>query len=106
MIKVYIFVNQPFPYVPGDKSLHKLLSLLPLLRSDNVRVKDVYVSAAPALVQRCVDAPRRASAPDLCRQLLSYLLVHPALTHTDQRYAIRFLFFMLLINQSQKNFIH
>ncbi|XP_049875070.1 protein Smaug [Pectinophora gossypiella] len=70
----------------GGERLRQLLTLLPLLRTDNERAKDVYVSAAPALVQRCVDAPRRSSAtPDLCRQLLSYLLVHPALTHHDQR---------------------
>ncbi|KAJ2951514.1 hypothetical protein O0L34_g13664 [Tuta absoluta] len=70
----------------GSERLRQLLTLLPLMRTDNERAKDVYVSAAPALVQRCVDAPRRVSAaPDLCRQLLSYLLVHPALTHDDQR---------------------
>ncbi|XP_075976543.1 sterile alpha motif domain containing protein 4 smaug [Anticarsia gemmatalis] len=70
----------------GGERLRRLLNLLPLLRMDNERGKDIYVTAAPALVQRCVDAPRRSSvAPDLCRQLLSYLLVHPALTHHDQR---------------------
>lgn len=69
----------------GGERLHQLLTLLPLLNTDNERAKDVYVNAIPALVQRCVDAPRRSSmAPDLCRQLLSYLLVHPALTHHDQ----------------------
>ncbi|KAJ8719297.1 hypothetical protein PYW08_011472 [Mythimna loreyi] len=69
----------------GCERLHRLLGLLPLLRMDNERCKDVYVAAAPALVQRCVDAPRRASVvPELCRQLLSYLLVHPALSHQDQ----------------------
>ncbi|CAH0726822.1 unnamed protein product, partial [Brenthis ino] len=65
--------------------LRQLLTLLPLLRTDNERAKNVYVGAAPALVQRCVDAPRRTIAPELCRQLLSYLLVHPALTLHDQR---------------------
>ncbi|XP_026330846.1 protein Smaug [Hyposmocoma kahamanoa] len=70
----------------GTERLRQLLTLLPLLRTDNERAKDVYVSAVPVLVQRCVDAPRRMSAaPDLCRQLLSYLLVHPALTIHDQR---------------------
>lgn len=68
--------------------LQQLLGLLPLLRADNERGKAVYVAAVPALVQRCVDAPR-ASAPtpatDLCRQLLSYLLVHPALSQLEQR---------------------
>ncbi|CAH0400114.1 unnamed protein product [Chilo suppressalis] len=69
----------------GGDQLRQLLTLLPLLRIDNERAKDVYMTATPALVQRCVDAPRRSSiAPDLCRQLLSYLLVHPALTHHDQ----------------------
>ncbi|CAH0625204.1 unnamed protein product [Chrysodeixis includens] len=69
----------------GGERLRRLLALLPLLRMENERCKDVYVSAAPALVQRCVDAPRRSSVvPELCRQLLSYLLVHPALTHHDQ----------------------
>lgn len=70
----------------GTERLRQLLTLLPLLRTDNERAKDVYVGAVPVLVQRCVDAPRRLSAaPDLCRQLLSYLLVHPALTIHDQR---------------------
>ncbi|CAF4857947.1 unnamed protein product [Pieris macdunnoughi] len=68
----------------GERLL-KLLALLPLLRTDNERAKNIYVGAAPALVQRCVDAPRRTIAPDLCRQLLSYLLVHPALSLHDQR---------------------
>ncbi|XP_028174519.1 protein Smaug [Ostrinia furnacalis] len=67
------------------EQLLQLLTLLPLLRTDNERGKDVYMTATPALVQRCVDAPRRSSvAPELCRQLLSYLLVHPALTAHDQ----------------------
>ncbi|XP_034832593.1 protein Smaug [Maniola hyperantus] len=65
--------------------LRQLLTMLPLLRTDNERAKNVYVAATPALVQRCVDAPRRTPAPDLCRQLLSYLLVHPAFTVHDQR---------------------
>lgn len=70
----------------GGERLRRLLTLLPLLRMDNDRVKDLYVTAAPILVQKCVDAPRMCSvAPDLCRQLISYLLVHPALTHHDQR---------------------
>ncbi|CAK1542866.1 unnamed protein product [Leptosia nina] len=65
--------------------LRRLLTLLPLLRTDNEHAKNVYVGAAPALVQRCVDAPRITIASDLCRQLLSYLLVHPALSLHDQR---------------------
>ncbi|XP_053608663.1 protein Smaug [Plodia interpunctella] len=70
----------------GAEQLRRLLTLLPFLRTDNERAKDIYVTAAQALVQRCVDAPRRSTtAPDLCRQLLSYLLVHPALTHNDQK---------------------
>ncbi|XP_041981232.1 protein Smaug isoform X2 [Aricia agestis] len=76
-----------------EERLRQLLTLLPLLRTDNERTKCVYVSAVPALVQRCVDAPRRC-APDLCRQLLSYMLVHPALTvhdHTTLTQWLRFL---------------
>ncbi|XP_026752573.1 protein Smaug [Galleria mellonella] len=70
----------------GGEQLRRLLTLLPLLRTDNERAKDVYVTAAQTLVQRCVDSPRRSSvSSDLCRQLLSYLLLHPALTHTDQK---------------------
>nr|XP_026487969.1 protein Smaug isoform X2 [Vanessa tameamea] len=65
--------------------LRQLVRLVPLLRTDNERAKSVLVGAAPALVQRVLDAPRRHVAPDLCRQLLSYLLVHPALTLLDQR---------------------
>ncbi|CAG9788216.1 unnamed protein product [Diatraea saccharalis] len=69
----------------GGDQLRQLLTLLPLLRIDNERAKDVYMTATPALVQRCVDAPRRSCiVVDLCRQLLTYLLVHPALTHNDQ----------------------
>ncbi|XP_049700152.2 protein Smaug isoform X1 [Helicoverpa armigera] len=69
----------------GCERLHRLLGLLPLLRVDSQRCKELYVAAAPALVQRCVDAPRRSAVvPELCRQLLCYLLVHPALTHHDQ----------------------
>lgn len=70
----------------GGDRLYQLLTLLPLLNTDNERVKDIYMNAMPVLVQRCVDSPRRTSlAPELCRQLLSYMLVHPALTHHDQR---------------------
>lgn len=69
----------------GCERLHRLLGLLPLLRMDNERCKDLYVTATPALVQRCMDAPRRSPVvPDQCRQLLSYLLVHPALTLHDE----------------------
>ncbi|CAH2244732.1 jg27736 [Pararge aegeria aegeria] len=59
--------------------------MLPLLRTDNARAKGAYVAALPALVARCVDAPRRAAAPELCRQLLAYLLVHPAFSSHDHR---------------------
>lgn len=65
-----------------DECLRRLLTLLPLLRTDNAPCKDLYVSAAPRVVQRCVDARR---PPELCLQLLRYLLVHPALTTQDQR---------------------
>ncbi|KAL4715637.1 hypothetical protein ACJJTC_006216 [Scirpophaga incertulas] len=69
----------------GGEQLRQLLTMLPLLRIDNERAKDVYMTATPGLVQRCVDTPRQSSIiSDLCRQLLSYLLVHPALTHQDQ----------------------
>ncbi|VVC98262.1 unnamed protein product [Leptidea sinapis] len=68
-----------------SERLRRVLTLLPLLHTDNERAKNVYVSAAPAVVQRCVDTPRPTAAPELCRQLLSYLLIHPALTHHDQR---------------------
>lgn len=74
-----------FLSLTGGERLHQLLTLLPLLNTDNERAKDVYMTGIPALVQRCVDSPRRSSvAPELCRQLLSYLLVHPALTQHDQ----------------------
>ncbi|OWR53858.1 Smaug protein 2 [Danaus plexippus plexippus] len=65
--------------------LRQLLALLPLLRTDNERAKNVYVSATPGLVQRCVDSSRSPATPHLCRQLLSYQLVHPAFTVHDQR---------------------
>ncbi|CAG9135460.1 unnamed protein product [Plutella xylostella] len=71
-----------------SERLQQLLTLLPLLRTDNERCKEVYVGAAPALVRRALDARRGGGgggAGELCRQLLSYLLVHPALTHHDQR---------------------
>jgi hypothetical protein len=87
-IQIYnLFLKIDLNIFSGEEQIRQLLTLLPLLRIDNERAKDVYMTATPALVQRCVDAPRRSSvAPDLCRQLLSYLLVHPALTHHDQRY--------------------
>ncbi|KAM3961481.1 LOW QUALITY PROTEIN: sterile alpha motif domain containing protein 4 smaug [Aphomia sociella] len=70
----------------GGEQLIRLLTLLPLLRTENERAKDVYVTAAQTLVQRCVDGPRRSKPPpDLCRQLLSYLLMHPALTTADHK---------------------
>ncbi|GBP24631.1 Protein Smaug [Eumeta japonica] len=76
-----------------EEQLRRLVSLLPLLRVDNERAKQVYVNAAPILVQRCVDGPRRRNA-ELCRQLLSYLLVHPALTNHDQQTLKQWLWYL------------
>ncbi|KAI8431867.1 hypothetical protein MSG28_004426 [Choristoneura fumiferana] len=67
-----------------DEEWSRLLTLLPHMRTDNAACAAAYVAAAPRLVQRAVDARGRA-APALCRQLLSYLLVHPAIRPQHQR---------------------
>ncbi|XP_026482081.1 protein Smaug-like [Ctenocephalides felis] len=64
--------------------LPEFLHCLPLLQLGNDEAKNVYLSLVPQAVIR-------PGCEDLCQQLLSYLLIHPAVTGEDRRCLTQYL---------------
>lgn len=65
--------------------LSELLTYLPLLKPGNEDAKAVYMAIVPIAVE---DAVRQLVPAELVQQILSYLLIHPAVTNDDRRYLI------------------
>ncbi|KAK0086293.1 hypothetical protein PV325_001840 [Microctonus aethiopoides] len=65
-----------------DVAINQLLSHLPLLRPGNVECKQCYLVAIPELVSHCVSTGQYT---EQTQQLLSYTLIHPAITSQDRR---------------------
>jgi hypothetical protein len=65
-----------------EVAINQLLTHLPLLRPGNVDCKQCYLVAIPELVNHCVSTGQYT---EQTQQLLSYTLIHPAITSQDRR---------------------
>ncbi|CAK9823821.1 Protein Smaug homolog 1 [Anthophora retusa] len=65
-----------------EVAINQLLTHLPLLRPGNVECKQCYLVAIPELVSHCVTTGQYT---EQTQQLLSYCLIHPAITSQDRR---------------------
>lgn len=63
-------------------AINQLLTHLPLLRPGNIECKQSYLQAIPELVSHCVST---GQFTEQTQQLLSYTLIHPAITNQDRR---------------------
>lgn len=67
---------------PTEVAINQLLTHLPLLRPGNVECKQCYLSVIPELISHCVSTGQYT---EQTQQLLSYTLIHPAITSQDRR---------------------
>ncbi|KAI4490998.1 hypothetical protein M0802_010574 [Mischocyttarus mexicanus] len=65
-----------------DIAINQLLTHLPLLRLGNIECKQRYLSAIPELISHCVST---GQFTEQAQQLLSYILIHPAITSQERR---------------------
>lgn len=65
-----------------EVALTHLLTHLPLLRPGNLECKQAYLVVIPELVSHCVTTGQYT---EQTQQLLSYTLIHPAITNQDRR---------------------
>jgi hypothetical protein len=65
-----------------EVAINQLLTHLPLLRPGNVECKQCYLLAIPELISHCVTTGQYT---EQTQQLLSYTLIHPAITSQDRR---------------------
>lgn len=65
-----------------EVAINQLLTHLPLLRPGNVECKQCYLVAIPELVSHCITTGQYT---EQTQQLLSYSLIHPAITSQDRR---------------------
>ena len=65
-----------------EVAINQLLTHLPLLRPGNIECKQSYLVAIPELVSHCVTTGQYT---EQTQQLLSYTLIHPAITSQDRR---------------------
>ncbi|XP_033106634.1 protein Smaug homolog 1-like [Anneissia japonica] len=64
-----------------ETAIEQLLSHLPLLQPGSVDAKKQYLSIIPKILAHSLEGSIHL---DECRQLLSYLLIHPALTNDER----------------------
>jgi hypothetical protein len=76
-----VFVNTIGCSSDGDRQLtaavHALLQCLPLLRTGNAPAKAAYLRVIPSVLSRAADTRRHLAD---CQQILSYALIHPAIS--------------------------
>ncbi|KOX80869.1 Protein Smaug like protein 1 [Melipona quadrifasciata] len=65
-----------------EVAINQLLTHLPLLKPGNIECKQCYLVAIPELVSHCVTTGQHT---EQTQQLLSYCLIHPAITSQDRR---------------------
>lgn len=78
--------------VDAHNKLRAFVRHLPLLRPGNEEAKRAYLRAVPHLVRYCVRYRKHLE----CQEMLSYLLIHPAITDSDKRFVELFFFFKKL----------
>ncbi|XP_011349459.2 protein Smaug isoform X2 [Ooceraea biroi] len=71
-----------------QQALSKLLLHLPLLNPSNAECKACYLRVIPELVNYCVTT---GQFTEQTQQLLSYTLIHPAITSQDRRFLTQWL---------------
>ncbi|XP_071963574.1 protein Smaug homolog 1-like [Antedon mediterranea] len=64
-----------------ETAIEQLLSHLPLLQPGNVEAKKQYLNIIPKILAHSLEGSIHL---DECRQLLSYLLIHPALSNDER----------------------
>lgn len=69
-------------YKTKEDILHDILTYLPLLKPGNEDAKSAYISLVPIVV---ADSIKQVVPTELVQQILSYLLIHPAVTSEDRR---------------------
>ncbi|XP_011148938.1 protein Smaug homolog 1 isoform X1 [Harpegnathos saltator] len=65
-----------------EVAIRELLVHLPLLKPGNIDCKEAYLAAIPELINHCVSTGQFTHQ---VQQLLSYTLIHPAVTCQDRR---------------------
>lgn len=70
------------PYETKEDILQDILTYLPLLKPGNEEAKSSYISLVPIVV---ADSIKQLVPTDIVQQILSYLLIHPAVTSEDRR---------------------
>lgn len=71
------------PYETREDILNDILTYLPLLKPGNEEAKSAYISLVPLVV---ADSIKQLIPTEVVQQILSYLLIHPAVTSEDRRY--------------------
>lgn len=71
-----------FKYDKKEDILNDILVYLPLLKPGNNEAKSVFLSLIPCVVE---DSVRQIVPIELVQQILSYLLIHPAILNEDRR---------------------
>lgn len=77
LIKTYKSSNEN-----KEDILNDILTYLPLLKPGNEKSKLIYLSLIPIIVN---DSVQNIVPLELVQQILSYLLIHPAVTNEDRR---------------------
>lgn len=69
-------------YISKEEILIDVLMYLPLLRPTNDEGKKVYLQFVPVLIE---DTIKHNLPMELVQQILSYLLIHPAIKYDDRK---------------------
>lgn len=69
-------------YSSKEEIVQDLLMYLPLLRPNNDEGKKVYIQFLPVLIE---DSTKHNLPIELVQQILSYLLIHPAIKNEDKK---------------------
>lgn len=77
-----LFLENSGKYDKKEDILNDVLTYLPLLKPGNDDAKSIYLSLIPIAVD---DSTRQIVPTELVQQILSYLLIHPAITNDDRR---------------------
>lgn len=70
------------PYETREDILNDILTYLPLLKPGNEEAKAAYIALVPIVV---ADSMKQLIPTEMVQQILSYLLIHPAVTNDDRR---------------------
>lgn len=77
-----IYLDNFGKYDKKEDVLNDILTYLPLLKPGNDDAKAVFLSLIPCAVD---DSVRQLIPMELVQQILSYLLIHPAISNDDRR---------------------